>query len=123
MASVRSKNTGPEMKVRKLLHAHGYRYRIHRRDLPGTPDLAFPGRRKAIFVNGCFWHGHGCRWGKLPKSKLDYWGPKIEANRRRDARKLAELEDYGWRALVLWQCELREPEGALNRLIGFLEEH
>lgn len=121
MATVGTRNTGPELAVRRQLHAKGYRYTLHDRKLPGSPDLAFPKRRKAIFVHGCFWHGHKCRWGKLPKSKLDYWRPKIAANRSRDVRKREELEERGWRSFTVWQCELRVPAAALARMIEFLE--
>ena len=121
MSSVQSKNTKPEMLVRRALHKMGYRYRIHRRDLPGSPDLVFPGRKKAIFVHGCFWHGHGCKWGRLPKSKLDYWQPKIKANRKRDRRDLKALRDDGWCVKVVWACELREPEATLGKIAIFLE--
>ena len=123
MSSVRSKGTKPELLVRRTLHRLGYRYRIHRRDLPGSPDLVFPGRNKAIFVHGCFWHGHGCRWGRLPKTKLDYWKPKIEANRERDQRNLAALRDAGWSVKVVWQCELRNLEVAVEDIVNFLEAH
>ena len=121
MQRVGSRDTKPEMVVRRMLHALGYRYRLHRKDLPGRPDLAFPRRRKAIFVNGCFWHGHGCHLGQLPKSRLEYWGPKIRANRDRDERKAAELEAQGWRVMTVWQCELKEPDTALDRMVEFLE--
>lgn len=121
MAAVKTKDTGPELAVRRLLYRRGYRYRIHCRDLPGTPDIVFRGRKKAVFVHGCFWHGHDCRGGRLPKSRLDYWAPKIEANGKRDARNLTELEQAGWQAMVLWQCELRAPDAALGKLIAFLE--
>ena len=95
MQSVGQKNTGPEWSVRRLLHRLGYRYRLHRKDLPGTPDIVFPSRRKAIFVHGCYWHGHGCKKGRLPKSNLDYWSPKIDSNKERDRRKQSELEAAG----------------------------
>jgi len=95
MRAVRGKNTGPEWAVRKLVHGMGYRYRLHRKDLPGKPDLTFPGRRKAIFVHGCFWHAHGCHMGQPPKSRLDYWLPKLERNKERDAERVAQLEDLG----------------------------
>lgn len=121
MASVQTKDTGPEMLVRGMLHALGYRYRLHRKDLPGSPDLVFPRLRKVVFVHGCFWHGHGCQWGRLPQSKLDYWGPKIEANRERDARNVAALGQAGWGVLIIWQCELRERESALEKLCAFLD--
>jgi len=120
MASVGTKDTKPEMVLRRALFALGYRYRLHARDLPGRPDLVFRGRRKAIFVHGCFWHGHGCRWGRLPKTRLEYWEPKIGANKKRDERALAELDRLGWSSLVVWQCELREPEGLLERVDEFL---
>lgn len=121
MASVGTKNTRPELVVRQALHRLGYRYRLHRRDLPGSPDLVFPGRKKAIFVHGCFWHGHRCRWGKLPKSRLDYWKPKIEANRERDRKNVEALRDAGWSVEVVWQCELKAPEVAIERLVDFLD--
>lgn len=123
MSSVRSRDTKPELAVRRTLHNMGYRYRLHRRDLPGRPDLVFPSRKKVIFVHGCFWHGHGCRWGRLPKSKLDYWQPKIEANRARDRKNLEDLRAAGWSAFVVWQCELREFETTMARIVDFLEKH
>ncbi|MEM5371015.1 DNA mismatch endonuclease Vsr [Paraburkholderia azotifigens] len=121
MQAVKGKNTAPELAVRSLLHALGYRFRLHRRDLPGTPDIVLPGRRCAIFVHGCFWHAHGCRIGQPPKSRLDYWRPKLEANKDRDLRKLTELEAAGWKVLVIWQCELRDPETLVKRLGIFLD--
>lgn len=105
MRSVGQKDTSAEMTVRRGLHSLGYRYRLHPATLPGRPDLAFPSRRKAVFVHGCFWHGHDCVKGRLPKSRPEYWGPKIEANKARDARVLGELESSGWGSLVVWQCE------------------
>lgn len=122
MSCVKTKHTGPELVVRRLLHRLGYRYSLRRTDLPGKPDLAFPARHKAIFVHGCFWHGHGCRWGQLPKSKLDYWAPKIAANRARDRKKRAELQRAGWRALSVWQCELRRIESTQAKLRSFLDD-
>lgn len=122
MASVNSKNTGAELTVRKMLHRSGYRYTLHRRNLPGSPDIVFSRKRKVIFVHGCFWHGHDCRWGQLPKSRLDYWAPKIDANKHRDERNFADLRGIGWDALVVWQCELREPEAVLAKIIAFLEK-
>ncbi|RHZ95253.1 DNA mismatch endonuclease Vsr [Cereibacter sphaeroides] len=120
MRAVGTKNTGPELIVRSLLHAKGYRYRLHPRSLPGRPDIVFPARHKAIFVNGCFWHGHDCPKGRLPTSRLDYWGPKIETNVARDRRKLSELEAIGWQTLVVWQCELKDIERVGSRLCAFL---
>lgn len=122
MAKVGHRNTGPEMVVRRALHRRGYRYNLNDRRLPGSPDLAFPKRHKTIFVNGCFWHGHGCRWGKLPKSRLDYWKPKIAANKKRDKKNLGELAKAGWRSMVVWQCELKKPESTITKVVSFLED-
>lgn len=116
MAAVPSKDTSPELLVRRLAHALGYRFRLHARKLPGRPDLVFPKRRRVIFIHGCFWHGHRCTKGRLPKSRLDYWGPKIEENRKRDRRTLAALRRDGWKALVVWQCQTRDLE-RLSRLV------
>jgi DNA mismatch endonuclease (patch repair protein) len=121
MSRVRAKNTKPEVVLRRALHGLGYRFRLHRKDLPGTPDIVFPSRRKVLFVHGCYWHGHECRWGKLPKSRLEYWQPKIEANRARDARHVADLERSGWAAMVVWQCELRQLQATLQQVVAFLE--
>ena len=121
MSKVGQKDTKPELMLRRALHAQGYRYRLHRRDLPGSPDLVFPARRKAIFVHGCFWHGHGCRWGKAPKSRAEYWLPKIEANKARDNRVLTLLGDKGWQAMVVWQCELRDLSSTVERVVTFLD--
>ena len=122
MARVKTKNTGPELVARKMLHRLGYRYRLHWTDLPGSPDIVFPRPKLAIFVNGCFWHGHACRYGRLPKSKLRYWRSKIEANRTRDVSKHRELRKQGWDFLVVWQCELKNPEGALKKMVKFLHK-
>jgi DNA mismatch endonuclease (patch repair protein) len=122
MQSVGQKNTGPEMTVRRLAHGLGFRFRLHRRDLPGRPDLVFPGRRKVIFVNGCFWHGHrGCSKGRLPKSRQDYWKPKIALNKQRDAAAIERLLASGWRVLTVWQCETRDSRALAARLRRFLE--
>lgn len=121
MQSVRTKNTGPELAVRRALFAAGFRYRLHRRGLPGSPDIVFPSRRKVIFVHGCFWHGHGCSKGKAPKSRTDYWLSKITANRERDERNLRALSELGWSALVVWQCELSDLPDLTHRLGIFLE--
>ena len=121
MQAVKSRDTGPEMVVRRLLHSLGYRYRVHRKDLPGKPDVAFLSRRKAIFVHGCFWHGHGCPKGRLPKSRLDYWEPKLNANKERDRRKEKELRSMGWDVLTIWQCETADLEALAGRLHGFLD--
>ncbi|MGO4638441.1 very short patch repair endonuclease [Mesorhizobium sp. 2RAF45] len=121
MSQVGTRNTKPELMVRQALHRLGYRFRLHRRDLPGSPDLVFPARRKVIFVHGCFWHGHNCRWGHLPKSRPDYWQPKIEANRERDLRNLAALGEAGWLSHVIWQCALRDPDTSLEKAVAFLD--
>lgn len=121
MARVRSKDTKPEMQVRRLVHAMGYRYRLHDRKLPGHPDLVFKGLRKVIFVHGCFWHRHeGCGLARLPKSRLDFWLPKLEGNRLRDARKLEQLNQLGWTSLVIWECELKDIGLLEKRLKTFL---
>lgn len=123
MQSVGTQNTGPEMIVRRLLHKAGYRYRLHRRSLPGTPDIVFPAKRKVIFVNGCYWHGHRCSKGRLPKSRLDYWGPKIEKNKARDRRNVAALRRLGWKALTVWQCQTKDLDRLRARLVDFLDAH
>ncbi|HEY7296720.1 MAG TPA: very short patch repair endonuclease [Xanthobacteraceae bacterium] len=120
MQSVGQKNTGPEMAVRRLAHRLGFRYRLYRRDLPGSPDLTFPARRKVIFVHGCFWHGHGCQKGRLPKSRRDYWQPKINSNQERDSQAIEKLIAAGWEVLVVWQCETRDPVALAARLRNFL---
>jgi len=120
MKAVKSRDTTPERVVRSLLHSLGYRFRLHRQDLPGTPDIVLPGRHSVIFVHGCFWHAHGCRIGKPPKSRLDYWLPKLKANQNRDLRKRNDLQAAGWRVLVVWQCELRNIEALTATLQLFL---
>ena len=121
MQAVGTEDTGPERVVRRLLHGHGYRYRLHVKDLPGRPDIVFPGRQKAIFVHGCFWHGHGCEKGKAPKSRLDYWGPKLKANAERDVAQRMQLEALGWSVLTVWQCETRDPASLAGKLFAFLD--
>lgn len=121
MASVGTKNTWPEILVRKMLHREGYRYRLHRADLPGKPDIVFPGRKKIIFVHGCFWHGHRCRGGKLPKSRKKYWEAKHSTNKARDKRNARDLKRMGWDVLVVWQCQIRTPERILAKIVNFLE--
>ncbi len=121
MQAVKSKDTGPELFVRRLLHARGYRYRLHKRDLPGCPDLVFPSRRKVIFIHGCFWHGHHCQRGaRVPKSNTDYWTAKVARNRARDQTTRKRLKAEGWTALVLWECELRDRESLARRAERFL---
>jgi len=120
MARIGSRNTAPELKVRRLLHCLGYRFRIHRRDLPGTPDIVFQSRRKAIFVHGCFWHAHGCKIGRKPRSNEEFWSIKLDRNRQRDAEKRRTLEGLGWSVLELWQCEIKDLSAASDVLINFL---
>jgi DNA mismatch endonuclease (patch repair protein) len=109
------------MAVRSLLHGLGYRFRLHRKELPGTPDIAFLSRRKAIFVHGCFWHGHNCNKGRLPKSRVDYWSAKVTRNKERDAEVVSRLNQLGWTVLTVWQCELRDSDAVARKLIEFLE--
>lgn len=123
MALVRSEDSKPEMRVRCLVHAMGYRYRLHCRDLPGTPDLVFRKRRKVIFVHGCFFHRHeGCSLARLPKSRQDFWVPKLEGNKARDARDIAALVSSGWAVLIVWECETRDKDALAARLRRFLDE-
>jgi DNA mismatch endonuclease (patch repair protein) len=122
MRRIRSKDMRPELAVRSLVHRIGYRFRLHRKDLPGKPDLVFVSRRKVIFVHGCFWHSHeGCKVAHLPKSNQSYWGPKLERNRARDAKHLAALAAAGWKALVIWECEITDIEDLRRRLGRFLQ--
>lgn len=110
MSRIRSKHTKPEIVVRKAVHALGFRFRLHRTDLPGTPDLVLPGRKVVIFVNGCFWHSHAnCKRARLPKSNADYWTPKLLRNKRRDADNARKLKKLGWRCVVVWECEVNDP--------------
>lgn len=120
MQAVKSENTKPELVVRRLLHGMGYRYLLHRKDLPGRPDIAIISRRRAIFVHGCFWHGHDCRKGRLPKSRLDYWRPKLERNKERDKEKEKMLASLGWAVLVVWQCETVDLDALSSRLHDFV---
>lgn len=124
MSGIRGKNTQPEMLVRRLLHAMGYRYRLHARELPGKPDIVFRRRRIAIFVHGCFWHRHpdpACRLARMPKSRVDFWQPKLEGNRARDEANVAALEAMGWKVLLVWECQLRDREQLGNMLRRFIE--
>ncbi|HMN70722.1 MAG TPA: very short patch repair endonuclease [Rhodoblastus sp.] len=121
MRAVPGRDTSAEMKVRRLLRPIAPGYRLHRKDIPGRPDIAYVGARKAIFVNGCFWHGHDCRRGaRMPKTNVDYWRAKIARNVARDARAQAELAALGWRALVVWECELADEAALVRRLTDFL---
>ena len=121
MSRVRKADTKPEVVVRRLAHRMGYRFRLHRRDLPGTPDVVFPSRRRVIQVNGCFWHQHeGCRHSRMPRSRLDYWAPKLARNVERDAETLDALRAAGWEPMVIWECETRDQDALRDRLSGFL---
>jgi DNA mismatch endonuclease (patch repair protein) len=120
MSRIRSRNTKPELAVRRLLHSLGYRYRLHRKDLPGSPDIVFPSRRSVIFVHGCFWHGHfGC--GRVPKSRLSYWIPKLQRNKLRDKRNARTLTRKGWKIMVIWECQLGGEKSLVRRISKFLE--
>jgi DNA mismatch endonuclease, patch repair protein len=125
MSRIRGKDTGPEMTVRRLVHGMGYRYRLHRRDLPGRPDLVCATRRKVIFVHGCFWHRHGdsrCKLSRLPKSRLEFWETKLENNRRRDSVKQKELWAAGWDVLVVWECQVNNKASLAETIKAFLEQ-
>jgi DNA mismatch endonuclease (patch repair protein) len=121
MRAIRSTDMRPELTVRRLAHRMGYRFRLHRKDLPGKPDLVFGPRRKVIFVHGCFWHSHNCKTAHIPKSNQVYWRPKLERNKARDLRHIEELEARGWQALVIWECETRDDAGLKRRLKMFLD--
>ncbi len=121
MRAVKGRDTKPEMIVRRVLHRSGYRYRLHRSDLPGKPDIVFGSRRTVIFVHGCFWHGHGCKRGnRIPATNVDYWKSKIARNVERYSTQLDELARNGWTALTLWECELKDEGALANRLRVFL---
>ncbi|MGO6844813.1 very short patch repair endonuclease [Rhizobium ruizarguesonis] len=125
MAKIKSEDTGPELVVRRLVHSLGYRYRLHKKDLPGKPDLVFGRRRKVIFVHGCYWHVHlrydpSCRRARPPKSNTQYWGPKLERNFERDRTHLSRLAAEGWKVLVLWECELKNTSDIEIQIKEFL---
>lgn len=122
MRRVRGRNTKPEMKVRQLIHAMGYRYRLHAKDLPGTPDIVFRRRHKAIFVHGCFWHRHkDCKLARLPKSRIEFWTTKLEGNRRRDIINQKMLNRMGWQFLIVWECELKDSQLLAQKIKTFLD--
>lgn len=117
MAAIRGKNTAPELAIRRILHSMGLRFRLHRKDLPGSPDIVLPKHRIVVFVHGCFWHRHeGCKYSTIPKTRQEFWLSKFESNVVRDMRNQAELEQLGWRVLVVWECELRKPEALRSRI-------
>lgn len=125
MSRVRSRDTAPELLIRRILHARGYRYRLHRRDLPGRPDIVLSKHRAAVFANGCFWHGHGCPLFRMPATRPEFWATKIAGNRARDAAARLKLRDAGWRTLDVWECALRgrrrlDPDVLADGLIAFI---
>ena len=125
MSRIRSKDSKPELALRRLVHGMGYRYRLHRRDLPGTPDLVFPARRKVIFMHSCFWHRHpdpNCKLARMPKSRAEFWGLKLEGNRLRDIDNARRLKELGWDAFVVWECQLTDVEGVRQRVKEFLDQ-
>jgi DNA mismatch endonuclease, patch repair protein len=120
MSKIRGKNTSLELRVRSLVHRLGYRFRLHRKDLAGTPDLVFPGKKSVIFVHGCFWHGHDCARAALPTSNRPFWEQKIGRNRERDHRTQEQLSCEGWKVLTIWQCDTKDEAVLRDRLVGFL---
>jgi len=125
MSSVRGKDTKPEMAIRRALHANGFRYRLHGKDLPGSPDIVLRKYRAVIFVHGCFWHGHDCSMFRLPKSRTDFWEAKMDRNRERDRKVMATLGEQGWRRLTIWECSLRgrdklAMEDVIQRTVDWL---
>jgi DNA mismatch endonuclease Vsr len=121
MRANKGKNTNPELAVRSILHSMGYRFRIHVRGLPGTPDVVFPSRRKAVWLHGCFWHAHEeCRFATVPKTRADYWVPKLARNRERDAQHVLQLNYMRWESMVVWECEMKDLEAVRSRLRDFL---
>jgi len=122
MSRIRNADTKPEMIVRRLIHGMGYRYRLHDRKLPGSPDLVFRPRKKVIFVHGCFWHQHGCSQYRMPRSRKDFWEPKLQTNVKRDEVAYKNLISNGWQYMVLWECQLRDIESIKRRIVSFLEE-
>jgi len=122
MRRIRSRDTQPELAIRSLVHKMGYRFRLHRKDLPGKPDLTFVSRRKVIFLHGCFWHAHHCKTAHIPKSNASYWGPKLQRNRARDKKNLKALIRLGWKPLVVWECELSDERRLRRCVRQFLEQ-
>lgn len=121
MSRIRNADTKPEMVVRRLVHEMGYRYRLHARDLPGNPDLAFRPRKKVIFVHGCFWHQHGCRQYRMPRTKRSFWEPKLAKNKARDAKVIRDLRKLGWRTMIVWECQIKSATVLRKRIERFLE--
>ena len=123
MAAIRSKDTAPELAVRRILHAMGLRFRLHRKDLPGRPDIVLPKHRTVVFVHGCFWHRHkDCRHTTTPKTRQEFWQTKFASNVERDRRNRTDLQQLGWRVIVVWECELRQPSDLKGRLTGLFPQ-
>jgi DNA mismatch endonuclease (patch repair protein) len=120
MQAIRQKNTKPEMAVRRHAHQMGYRFRLHTPALPAKPDLVFPSRKKVILVHGCFWHGHNCVDGHVPKTRVNYWGPKLKRNKERDSSNKRRLQMLGWKVLVIWECQTRDAGWLRHRIKEFL---
>lgn len=123
MSRVRSRDTGPELVVRRIAHRLGFRYRLHRRDLPGCPDIVFPRYRSVVFVHGCFWHRHpNCKYASSPKTRVEYWQNKFHSNVVRDARNETLLRNLGWRVMVIWECETKDHERVAERISSYLRK-
>lgn len=123
MARVRSRDTGPELVVRKIAHRLGFRYRLHRKDLPGCPDIVFPRYRSVVFVHGCFWHRHPhCKYASSPKTRAEFWENKFQGTVARDARNEALLRDLGWRVMVIWECETKDHRIVAKRVLSYLRQ-
>ena len=120
MSKVRSKDTKPELTIRYIIHKAGYRYRLHKKSLPGKPDLVFASLGKIINVNGCFWHGHSCKAGRIPKSNVQFWVNKIEANKARDKKNMRKLNRLGWSVKTIWECQTKDEVRVKNRLLRYL---
>jgi len=121
MSRIRKTDTKPELAVRRIVHRLGYRFRLYRKDLPGCPDIVLPRHRKVIFVHGCWWHRHNCRYGRrTPKTRPEYWLPKLQANKERYKRDRRKLQSQGWKVLVIWECQLRDSEKLSRKLVSFL---
>lgn len=122
MSQIKGKNTKPEMLVRKFLFSNGIRYRLHDKKLPGKPDMVFPKYKKALFINGCFWHGHeGCKYFVIPKTRTDWWLNKINGNRKKDIESIAALKKLGWKVMTIWECELK-PDNKERKLKSLIKE-
>lgn len=122
MAGVKNRDTKPEIAVRSIIHRLGFRFRLHRNDLPGSPDLVFPSRRKVAFVHGCFWHQHSCKRGTPPASNLEFWRKKLERNRQRDKDVATKLRSSGWRVIIIWECELSNEAKLARRINRLLSD-